>query len=86
MASEEGNQDAGNTRQRAVALVASSRRRGSTVQGTDKRTKTQRARVALAAVDDTIGRRADPRHDRGLDRPAETSTDLLNTHAAPVRH
>lgn len=41
MESEERNQDAGNTRQRAVALVASCRRRGSTVQGTDKRTKTQ---------------------------------------------
>ena len=37
----ERNQDAGNTKQRAVALVASCRRRGSTVQGTDKRTKTQ---------------------------------------------
>jgi len=34
VASEEGNRDAANTRRRAVALVASSRRRGSTVQGT----------------------------------------------------
>lgn len=73
------NQDAGNTRQRAVGSRASSRQRGSTVQGTDRRTKTQSEVAETKAEDDTIVQRVDSRHDR----PSKTLNGALNTHTAP---
>lgn len=58
---------------------ASSRQRGSTVQGTDRRTKTQSEVAETKAENDTIVRRADSRHDR----PTETLNRALNSHTAP---